>query len=140
MTLKTSWRILLGGMLLATASCGLTEPKPLLDEFTWEAVENTDEVQEGVDMAAFFGDVNFLGQFKTPTLCYNLGAKVDVDDSRIEIVVTAGTSNSTACAQTAGGFRYQGAVRNLKKGTYTVHIVHVITGLPNQEFTETLKM
>src|SRR5687768_9105054 len=70
--MKSMMRMIAVTFLSLVAGCGVTDPKPLIDEFTWEAVENPNDVVEGVDIAGFFRDISFLGQVKTPTLCYSV--------------------------------------------------------------------
>ena len=124
-------------LLLASAGCGiLTEPKPLLDQFTWESEQNPDNITEGVTIAALFGDISFLGQVKTPTLCYSVTPKLETDGSNIIIRIDVASSGSGACAQQAGGVRYGGSVLNLDPGTYNVRIIQTVTGVGTQEFTQ----
>jgi hypothetical protein len=123
------------------AACDvLTGPGPRIDQFTWEGVENPDEIQEGVDIAGFSRDVNFLGQLKTPTLCYTISSSLDVDGSTLTVNVEANSTQSTNCSQNPGGFRYTGVIRNLDHGTYTVRIVQRVEGQAPQEFSEEVKL
>lgn len=141
MTLKSIWRILIAGIVFATGGCqGLTDPKPLLDQFSWNAIDNPDTVVEGADVAAFFGDISIGGQLKTPTLCYSLNSKMEIAAGTISITVTAAGSGSGACAQQQGGFFYTGVIRNLPRGTYTVNITHVVVGGTTRNYTETVKL
>jgi hypothetical protein len=141
MTLKTLWRVLLVGLVFVSGGCGgLTEPKPLLDEFNWSALENPNDIVESADVAAFFGDISIGGQFKTPTLCYSLGSKMSIVESTITVTVTAASSGSGNCAQQQGGFFYTGVIRNLPRGTYTVNITHVVVGGTTQTYTTTVKL
>jgi hypothetical protein len=129
------------GVLFASAGCGiLTEPKPLIDQFTWESVDNQSDITEGVSIAGIFGDISFLGQVKTPTLCYSVTPKLDVDGSNITVRVDVLSSGSGTCAQQAGGVRYGGSVLNLGRGTYTVRIIQTVSGVGTQEFTEEVKL
>lgn len=141
MTLKTIWRVLLAGLVFASGSCsGLTDPKPVLDEFNWSALDNPNDVVESADAAAFFSDISLGGQFKTPTLCYSLASKMELVSSTINVTITAASSGSGNCAQQQGGFFYTGVIRNLPRGTYTVNITHVITGAATQNYTKTVKV
>ena len=128
-------RVALAASLVAVTGC-FTEPGPLLDEFTWEGVTNQAEITEGVTIAALFRDISFLGQAKTPTLCYGVAANLSVDGTTVTLNVDITSSGSGTCAQTPGGVRYTGVVRNLAKGTYTVHIIQKTTGVGVQEFTQ----
>src|SRR5215212_10301822 len=122
MQMKRVMRAALVAALCSISACGITEPKPLLDEFSWESVENQAEVTEGVNIAGFFGDISFLGQAKTPTLCYSVASKLGVEGNTLTLTIDITASGSGTCTQQAGGVRYSGAIRSLGKGTYTVHI------------------
>jgi hypothetical protein len=137
-TMKSMFRLTMAMMLLSlgTACEAITGPGPIIDQFSWEGVENPDQIQEGVDIAGFSRNVNFLGQMKTPTLCYAISSSLDVDGSTLTINVEAKSSGSSNCAQTPGGFRYTGVVRNLDHGTYTVRIIQTVAGQTPQEFSE----
>ena len=115
-----------------------TEPEPLIDEFTWESVENQNDLTEGVTIAAFFRDLSFLGQVKTPTLCYGVASRLSVDGSNITLNIDITPSGSTNCSQQPGGVRYTGVVRNLSGGTYNVRIIQNVTGVGTTEFNETV--
>ncbi len=129
------------GALALIAGCDLfTEPKPLIDLFTWEMVDNEDEITEGVTVAALFGDISFLGQAKTPTLCYNVTPKLETSGNDITLRVDINSSGSGACAQQAGGVRYSGAVQNLSGGTYTVRVIQTVAGVGTQEFVQEVKL
>lgn len=132
-------RMVLTAMLVMGLGCGsFTDPRPIVDEFAWEAVENPNNVQEGVDAAAFLGDISFLGQFRTPTLCFSLKQNIEKSGSTVTLRIDATSSGSTTCAQTPGGFRYTGVIRNLESGTYTLRVIHAVTGMPPQEYTKTV--
>ena len=128
-------RAVLGASLIVAAGC-FTEPGPIIDEFTWEGVDNQADITEGVTIAALFRDVSFLGQVKTPTLCYGVSSGLDVEGTTITINIDITSSGSGTCAQQVGGVRYTGVVRNLSKGTYTVHIIQNTSGVGKQEFTQ----
>lgn len=129
------------GFLTWGAACDvLTGPGPRIDQFTWEGVDNPDDIQEGVDIAGFSRDVNFLGQLKTPTLCYSISSSLHVDGSTLIVNVDANSSKSTNCTQAPGGFRYTGVIRNLDHGTYTVRIIQRVEGQAPQEFSEEVKL
>lgn len=130
-------------ILVAVAASGcflFTEPKPLIDAFTWEGIENQSEVTEGVTVAALFRDISFLGQVKTPTLCYSVGAKLEVNGTTLTVRVDLTSTGSGTCTQQAGGFRYSGSIQNLDPGTYTVRVIQKVTGQAEQEFTHTVKL
>jgi hypothetical protein len=126
-------------LTFGAAGC-FTEPKPLIDEFTWEAVENQNDITEGVTIAAFFSDISFLGQVKTPTLCFSATSRLTVDGNNLTLNVDLVSSGSGTCTQQAGGVRYTGVVRNLSSGTYNVHIIQTVSGQGTTEFNETVKL
>ena len=128
-------RVALAVSLLVVSGC-FTEPGPVIDEFTWEGVTNPADVTEGVTIAAFFRDISFLGQAKTPTLCYGVTSSLTVDGRTLTLNIDITSSGSGTCAQQVGGVRYNGIVRNLEKGVYTVHIVQKISGVGTKEFTQ----
>jgi hypothetical protein len=132
-------RAFFAALAFTIAGC-VTEPKPLIDEFTWESVENQSDITEGVSIAAFFRDVSFLGQVKTPTLCYNVASRLNVEGNVLTLNIDITSSGSGTCTQQAGGVRYTGVVRNLSSGTYTVHIIQNVSGVGTTEFNETVKL
>jgi hypothetical protein len=132
-------RATIAALAFMVAGC-FTEPKPLIDEFTWESVENQTDITEGVTVAAFFRDISFLGQVKTPTVCYSATSKLTVDGSNLTVNVDITPSGSTTCAQTPGGVRYTGVIRNLSSGTYHVRIVQNVSGVGTTEFNETVEL
>ena len=126
-------------LALPTAGC-LTDPKPLIDEFTWEMVENQNDITEGVTIAAFFRDISFLGQVKTPTLCYSATSRLTVSGNNITLNIDITSSGSGTCSQQAGGVRYTGVVRNLASGVYNVKIIQAVSGVGTTEFNETVTL
>ena len=131
-------RVAVLAVAFTVAAC-VTEPKPLIDEFSWQSLDNQD-FTESVGVAALFRDISFLGQVKTPTLCYGASSKLKVDGSTVTVTVTFTSSGSGTCGQQAGGVLYTGAVRNLTPGTYTVHIIQDVEGVGTTEFTDTVKL
>lgn len=126
-------------LLILTAAACVTELKPVIDEFTWQSIEDQN-FTEGVTISAFFRDISFLGNTKTPTLCYSATSKLSVSGNNVTITVDLTPSGSGTCAQQAGGVTYTGAVRNLSSGTYSVRIVQNVAGVGTTEFTETVKL
>ena len=129
-------RTVIVALAFAAAGC-FPDPKPLIDEFTWQSLDNQD-FTEGVSIAAFFRDISFLGQVKTPTLCFSATPTLSVSGSTVTVTVNLVSSGSGTCAQQAGGVLYSGAVRNLSRGTYTVHIISNVQGVGTTEVTETV--
>lgn len=125
--------------LLVTVGGCITEPKPLIDEFTWEVVENQSDITEGVTIAALFSDISFLGQAKTPTLCYRVTSKLATNDFALTVNIDVEATGSGNCNQQPGGVRYTGVVRNLSSGTYTVRVIQNVGGVV-QEFTKEVKL
>jgi len=121
-------------LLFASACDTLTAPKTRLDQFDWVAIDNPDIITEGMDAAGFYGDVNLLGQLKSPTLCFALEADFSQHDSLLELHVTARPSSSSNCSQSPGGFRYTGVIRAVGAGTYTVRVTHSVPGTADQTF------
>jgi len=140
--MKSMVRLMFATLVFTNVSgCdAITGPRPLIDQFTYEGVANPADIEEGVDIAGFSRAVNFLGQMKTPTLCYSLSSSLDVDGSTLTLNVDANPSGATNCAQTPGGFRYTGVIQNLDRGTYTVRITQRVAGQTPQEFSEEVKL
>lgn len=53
-------------VLLMMSGCGLSTAPVAFQDFQWLAVENANDVVEGMDAAAFGGDVAVLGQLEDP--------------------------------------------------------------------------
>jgi hypothetical protein len=132
-------RAALAAMLMAMAGC-ITEPQPLIDSFTWESVENQNDITEGVTIASLFSDISFLGQAKTPTQCYRVTSKLAVDGFTLNVTIDITNPGSSNCNQLPGGVRYTGVIQNLSAGTYTVHIIQTMTGVGTTEYTQTVKL
>jgi hypothetical protein len=129
------WSMVVAALLTASGCSAFTEPKPL-EEFEYIAVANPADVQEGVDAAPFFGEINLLGQFKTPSLCFTLSPSFRQDGSTLNLTVEAKPTNSSNCENVPGGFRYTGVLRHIDAGqSYTLHVTHVVPGSANQEFS-----
>ena len=137
--MKNFKRVALAASLLVAGGC-FTEPGPQIDEFTWEGVQNQADVTEGVTIAALFRDISFLGQAKTPTLCYGVTSALIVEGTTLTLNIDITSSGSGTCAQQAGGVRYTGVIRNLSRGTYTVHVIQKTGGVGTQEFTQEVKL
>lgn len=131
-------RATIAALAFAVAGC-FSDPKPLIDEFTWQSLDNQN-FTESVGVAALFRDISFLGQVKTPTLCYGATPRLQVDGTTVTVTIEFESSGSGTCAQQAGGVLYSGAVRNLNPGTYTVHIIQDVKGVGTSEFTDTVTL
>ena len=126
--------------LLASSGCGLSTEPVALQDFQWLAIENANDVTEGMDAAAFGGDVALLGQMKTPTLCFKLNADFDRNASTVTVHVTAQQSTSTTCSSTPGGYQYTAAIRGLEKGDYTLQVIHSVPGAGDKAYTKTISI
>jgi hypothetical protein len=127
-------------MLLTTMTGCLTEPKPLIDQFTWESVDNQNDITEGVTIAALFSDISFLGQVKTQTQCYRATSNLTTSGTIITVTIDVTNSGSTNCNQAPGGVRYTGVIQNLSAGTYTVRIIQNVSGVGTTEFVQNVKL
>ena len=132
-------RAAIAAFAFTVAGC-FGEPKAIIDEFTWESVENQNDITEGVTIAAFFRDISFLGQVKTPTLCYGVSSSLEADGSNLTLTIDITPSGSSTCSQQPGGVRYTGVVRNLSSGTYHVRIIQKVSGVGTTEFNETVEL
>lgn len=126
-------------LALGTACAGVSDRNPLQD-FQWIAVDNPNDIHEGIDAAAFSGDIDLLGQIRTPTLCYNLNADFDRSGSDLTVHVTAKSTNSSNCNKTPGGFQYTALLRGLGSGSYTLHVIHTVAGGTETSYSKTLEI
>jgi len=124
----------------AAAGCSsITDAHPLQD-FKWIAVDNPDDVHEGIDAAVFSGDIDLLGQIRTPSLCFNLTADYDRSGSDLTVHVTAKSTNSSNCTKTPGGFQYTALLRGLGRGSYTLHVIHTVSGGAETSYSKALEI
>lgn len=77
------------------------------------------------------GQVDIVGQIRTPNPCSTLSSRVSATDGIITLTVTAQRSGADACIQVITIRDYGASVTNVKAGTYTLRVVHVYE-LPGQ--------
>jgi len=135
---SVSRRAAIAVLAFTMAGC-FTDPKPLVDEFTFQSLDNQN-FTEGVSIAALFRDISFLGQVKTPNLCYAATVGLAVDGANVTLTVELNPTGSGTCNPQPGGVLYSGSVRNLRPGTYNVRIIQKVTGVGTTEYTETVKL
>lgn len=126
---------LLGSVVvfLAAGACSdITAPR-LLTTFEWGEVADASTIVEGISTTVALGDFFVVGEFPTPSLCFQVSPDFERRDGRLTIRIRAAQTGATNCAQTPGGFRYTASVTNLDSGTWTLRVVHEATG---NEFTE----
>ncbi len=136
----TRARIPLGAglVLLALSGCSdLTGPR-LLTTFEWGEVEEPDTIVEGISTTVALGDLFLVGQFRTPSHCYELDSDFQRDGTRLTVRVEARPTGSPNCDQSPGGFRYTASVTNLKFDTYELRVIHDVTGGSGGEYTKTV--
>jgi hypothetical protein len=126
--------------LLAVSGCGLSTEPVAFQDFQWLAIENANDVTEGMDAAALGGDIALLGQMKTPTLCFRLNADFDRNASTLTVHVTAQQSSSPNCGATPGGYQYTAAIRGLERGDYTVQVIHTVQGGTDKSFSKSISV
>lgn len=127
-----------GVVFLALSGCSdLTGPR-LITNFEWGEVEEPETIVEGISTTVALGTLFILGQFNTPSHCYNLEADFQRNGTKLRIQVMAKPTDSPNCDQSLGGFRYTAQVTNLKFDTYELRVIHDITGGNGGEFTETV--
>jgi hypothetical protein len=126
--------------LLAVSGCGLSTEPVAFQDFQWLAIENANDVTEGMDAAALGGDIALLGQMKTPTLCFRLNADFDRNASTLTVHVTAQQSSSPNCGTTPGGYQYTAAIRGLERGDYTVQVIHTVQGGTDKSFSKSISV
>lgn len=124
--------------ILALSGCSdITGPR-MVTEFNWGEVQDPETVVEGVSTTVALGDLFILGEFNTPTRCYALEAEFNRNDKNLTLRVVAKSNNSPSCDERLGGYRYTASVANLRFGTYTLKVTHVVAGAVEGEFTETV--
>jgi hypothetical protein len=130
----------LTAVLLGLSGCDITTEPVQLQEFQWLAVDNPSDVVDGMDAAAFQGDVALLGQMKTPTLCFRLTSALDVVAPTVTVRITAVPSDSPNCGNQPGGYQYTAAIRGLDDGDYTVRVIHTVPGIADKQFTKSVSV
>ena len=123
-------RILFGvlSVFLFVAGCkSITEPR-LITSFDWGEVEVPEDVVPGVSTSVALGELFIVGQFNTPTRCYNLDGNFQRSGGKLTLRVNANTINSPNCDDSLGGFRYVASISNLKYQTYELTVIHDVTG------------
>lgn len=126
--------------LLGTAGCDLTTAPVVFQDFQWLMVENANDVIEGIDAAAFGGDVALLGQLRTPTRCFKLSAHFDHNGSSLAVHIAAEPTNAPTCDSAPGGYQYTAAIRGLDAGDYTLRVTHSVPGSPDKEYTKSISV
>ncbi len=129
---------LMAVLLLAVSGCSLSTEPVVFQDFQWIALENANQVVEGMDAAVFAGDVALLGQMKTPTLCFRLSGRLERGDKTLTVRVTAEPNNSQTCGNAPGGYQYTAAIRGLDSGEYTLNVVHAVSGATDKQYSKTL--
>ncbi len=127
-------------VLLSNSGCDLTTEPVAFQDFQWLAIENPNEVVEGIDAAALGGDIALLGQLKTPSLCFRLTADFERDGSVLTVRVTAQQSTSPNCSSTPGGYQYTAAIRGLDDGDYTLQVIHLVPGSSGKAYTKSVSV
>src|SRR5262245_38218298 len=123
--------ILLG--LVLTACSSLTDVnRP--EVFQFEELQVGHNIEESVDANGFGSDLFFLGQFKTPHACFNLRPSFQESGNVLTLRVTAVSTNNQ-CPTQLGAYRYTGAVRNLRSGTYELRMIHIVPGQVDQSYS-----
>lgn len=117
----------------------VTDANPLQD-FQWLAVDDSSAVQEGIDAVAFNGDIDLIGQLRTPSLCYSLNADFNRNGSNISVHVAATSTQSTTCSHTPGGFQYTALIRGLGSGDYTLRVTHSVAAGAETTYTKSLSI
>ena len=134
--LRIPFRVAVVYLVLSGCS-GLTDPR-LITDFEWGEVEEPETVVEGISTTVALGDLFILGQFNTPSHCYNLEADFQKDGTNLTVRVNARPTGSPNCDESMGGFRYTARVVNLKFDTYELRVIHDIAGGTGGEFTESV--
>lgn len=120
------------GIALTASACGVTEPDDLLGAFEWQELEGAG-VEESADATPLGSTVVFVGQFPTPTACYQLVPDVVKSGSLLTLTVLAQRARSSSCENRAGAYRYQGTAQ-LPDGVQEFRIVHRVSDGESREF------
>ena len=118
---------------LILASCSVLTAPEVIEDFQFTELMQGHAVEETADARAFSGEVVFLGQIKTPHVCYDLRGELEKSGSTLTLRVTAEPRN-TQCSQLLGAYRYTGAVRGIKTGRWDFVIVQRVAGQPERTF------
>jgi hypothetical protein len=114
--------------MFLTAGCGaFLRQGAKLEEFEYGELTHGTEVTTGIDAHGFAGEVIFVGQFNTPDPCFRTESRFAHSGSRLTLRLTAERTR-TGCADMLGAFRYTGAIRGLRPGTYQFRVVHEFPG------------
>jgi hypothetical protein len=122
-------RGILPGLVLTACSSLTDVDRP--EEFQFEELQLGHNIEESVDADGFGSDLFFLGQFKTPHACFNLRPSFQQSGTVLTLRVTAVSTNNQ-CPTQLGAYRYTGAVRNLRSGTYEFRMIHIVPGQADQ--------
>jgi hypothetical protein len=125
-------------VLAGAMGCDSITGPDLLEQFTWGEIASGEPVEEGIDVSQALADIFILGEFNTPTKCYNLSAELERSGGRLTLRVEANSTNTPNCTQAAGAYRYTAVIRNLSAGDYEVRVVHAVGGGETREFTESI--
>ena len=71
------------------------------------------------------GQVDIVGQIRTPNPCSTLASRISATDGTIVLTVTAQRSGADVCIQVITVRDYRASVTSVKPGTYTLRVVHV---------------
>lgn len=119
--------------LFGLESCDqLFQPEPGQPQFTFRPLESScASTDEMVQLQGGLGRIEFVGLMTTPTPCYNLRAELRTmpcgPTSRCpntyEIAITA-IAQEISCIQCVGAIPYEGEIRGLAPGMYTIVVAH----------------
>lgn len=119
--------------LFGLESCDqLFQPEPTQPQLTFRQLESScASDEEMVQLQGDFGQIKFVGLMNTPTPCYHLHAELRTmrcgPTSRCpntyEIAITA-IAQDVNCIQCVGAIPYEGEIRGLAPGMYTIVVAH----------------
>jgi hypothetical protein len=133
-------RALALAIALSPMACdSVAGPEPL-DQFSWGELPQGQAVEDGIDVSVGLGDVFVLGELTTPTRCYALDADFSQSGDRLTLDVRATSTQTGACADNPGAYRYTAVLRGLAQRDYELHVVHAVTGGARREFTESVSL
>lgn len=134
-TLKSAYNILLGTLVVA-AMTACSDPASPREEMSASLTilreERITNPGEGIlpftpTLRVGKGEVEILGQVRTPTPCYELSTSLLNTSNVITLTVTAKSTLTAGgvCTQVLVVRDYGVAIRHIPAGEYTVRVVHI---------------
>ncbi len=121
--------------LLGAAGCADVTGVDYMKEFTVGTMPDPETLVPGVEANSALRLLYIQGLVQTPSPCYDLAGDFEKKGSTLTLRVEAERDDGTGCEVGKGGFRYNALVGGLKRGSYTLKVVHTIDGAQASQFT-----